>query len=102
MFVHSTYQLARYSEALLDFADYNFFGKALPSDFYKENFARVDSLINGKSPLPLVWGCMDSTYKEFDPLATANLEGSCVVSCPTELSGQEHSSARAGMNCYSN
>jgi len=41
-------------EALLDFSDYNFFGKALPTDFYNENFDRVDSLINGKSPVPLV------------------------------------------------
>ena len=39
-------------EALLDFADHNFFGKPLPDDFYKENFARVDSLINWKSPDP--------------------------------------------------
>ncbi len=89
-------------EALLDFSDHNFFGKALPSDFYKENFERVDSLINGKSPVPLVWGCMDSTYKEFNPLTTANLPGSCVVSCPTDLSGEEHSSARSDKNCYSN
>jgi len=89
-------------EALLDFSDFNFFGKALPSDFYKENFDRVDSLINGMSPVPLVWGCMDSTYKEFNPLVTANLAGSCVVSCPTDLSGEEHSSARSDKNCYSN
>ena len=89
-------------EALLDFSDHNFFGKALPSNFYKESFDRVDSLINGMSPVPLVWGCMDSTYKEFNPLVTANLPGSCVVSCPTDLSGEEHSSARSDKNCYSN
>jgi pimeloyl-ACP methyl ester carboxylesterase len=41
-------------EALLDFSDFNFYGKALPSDFYKENFEKVDSLINWKSPVPLV------------------------------------------------
>ena len=39
-------------KALLDFSDYNFFGKALPSDFYKENFDKVDSLLNWKSPVP--------------------------------------------------
>ncbi len=89
-------------EALLDFSDYNFYGKALPGDFYKENFDRVDDLINGKSPLPLVWGCVDSTYKEFNPLATANLAGSCVLPCPKDVSGAEHSSARSGRNCYSN
>ena len=38
-------------EALLDFSDHHFFGKPLPDDFYAENFDRVDSLINGKSPL---------------------------------------------------
>ena len=37
-------------EALLDFSDYHFFGTALPSDFYKENFVRADSLITGRSP----------------------------------------------------
>lgn len=36
-------------EALLDFADFNFFDKPLPTDFYKENFARVDSLITGRT-----------------------------------------------------
>jgi hypothetical protein len=41
-------------EALLDFSDFNFYGKALPSDFYKENFEKVVSLINWKSPVPLV------------------------------------------------
>ena len=41
-------------EALLDFSDYSFCGKALPSDFCKENFEKVDSLINWKSPVPLV------------------------------------------------
>ncbi len=87
--------------ALLDFSDYNFFGKALPGDFYKENFARVDSLITGKSPIPLVWGCMDSTYREFNPLATAELVDSCVVPCPANVSRQDNHSARGDM-CYSN
>ena len=41
-------------EALFDFSDFNFYGKALPSEFYKENFEKVDSLINWKSPVPLV------------------------------------------------
>ena len=41
-------------EALLDFSDYSFYGKALPSDSCKENFEKVDSLINWKSPVPLV------------------------------------------------
>jgi hypothetical protein len=40
-------------EALLDFADFNFFDKPLPDDFYNENFARADSLTNWKSPDPL-------------------------------------------------
>ncbi len=39
-------------EALLDFSDYNFYGKPLPSDFYKENFDKVESLIKWKSPVP--------------------------------------------------
>jgi hypothetical protein len=37
-------------EALLDFADFNFFGKPLPPDFYRENFVRADSLITWKTP----------------------------------------------------
>ncbi len=39
--------------ALCDFADYNFYGKTLPGDFYKENFQKVDSLIKWKSPVPI-------------------------------------------------
>jgi len=88
-------------QALLDFSDYNFFGKALPGDFYKENFVRVDSLITGKSPVPLVWGCTDSTYREFNPLATAELADSCVMPCPTDVSREDNHSARGDM-CYSN
>jgi len=41
-------------EALLDFSDYIFFGKALPSDFYKENFDKAESLFNWKSPVPVL------------------------------------------------
>jgi dienelactone hydrolase len=89
-------------QALLDFSDYNFFGKALPGDFYKENFEKVNSLINGKSPPPLAWGCTDSAYKEFNPLATANLAGACVVPCPTDVTRKGNHSARNGRNCYSN
>lgn len=51
-------------EALLDFSDYNFYGKALPDDFYKENFEKAESLIKWKSPVPIVWGYTDSTYQE--------------------------------------
>ena len=39
-------------EALLDFADFQFFGRPLPGDFYAENFDRADSLINRLSPDP--------------------------------------------------
>jgi len=49
--------------ALLDFSDFNFFGKPLPGNFYEENFVRADSLINWKSPPPLVQGCIDSSAR---------------------------------------
>jgi len=39
--------------AMLDFADYNFYGKPLPSNFYKENFDKAESLIKWKSPIPV-------------------------------------------------
>ncbi len=38
--------------ALCDFADFHFYGKPLPSDFYKENFEKVESLMKWKSSVP--------------------------------------------------